>query len=138
MKTIKTRVREDHIRAESVMTDRPEWADDGWEANWYTVTLTRDMSAMGVRMRSQITVPYGMGPAYTDEPTAEMVLSSLLMDAASYENARSFEDWAEEYGYSPDSRKAERTYRQVEAQTTKLRKFLRGDFQEYVFNTETD
>lgn len=34
-------------------------------------------------------------------------------DSWGYENARSFEEWAGEYGYDPDSRKAEATWKAV-------------------------
>lgn len=43
-------------------------------------------------------------------PTLEEVLGCLLMEGAADFNAMSFEDWACEYGYDPDSRKAERVY----------------------------
>lgn len=131
MKTLKARVRDDNIRAESVMTDPPDYAESsGWErsANWYSVTLKRK--------RRQLTVPFGMGSGLTDEPTAEDVLNALLSDASGYENAQGFEDWASEYGYDTDSRKAEQTYHLVRIQTQNLREFLGDAFDEYVWNTE--
>lgn len=61
------------------------------------------------------------------------VMSCLLMDAQGYDNAASFEDWATEYGWDPDSRKAERIYKAVEKQTQKLKLFL-GDLWEEANN----
>src|SRR5215469_3741015 len=131
MKSLKARIREDNVRAESVMTGPPDWAaGDGWQANWYDVTLRRK--------RRQLTIKFGMGLGLSGEPPAGDVLSSLLMDASGYDNARSFEEWAGEYGYDTDSRKAERIYRQVEAQTAKLRKFLGDDYDAYLWETEND
>lgn len=122
--TLRQRIARDNIRAESVMIDRPAWADFG--ANWYRVTLKR-------RRRTLVT-PFGMGEAHTSEPTAEDVLECLLSDASGAD--QDFEQWAGEYGYDTDSRKAEQTYRQVVAQTAKLRRFLGDDFDAYMYETE--
>lgn len=43
-------------------------------------------------------------------PTAREVLYCLVSDALGWENARTFEDFATEYDYSTDSRRAERIY----------------------------
>jgi hypothetical protein len=47
-----------------------------------------------------------------------------------------FEDWAADYGYDADSRKAEATYRAVVAQTKQLRALLLDKFDAYVYDTE--
>jgi hypothetical protein len=57
-------------------------------------------------------------------PDAGTVLDCLAADAAGHDNADSFEDWAAEYGYETDSRKAERTYNLTGTQAGKLRRFL--------------
>ncbi|KKM83615.1 hypothetical protein LCGC14_1307650 [marine sediment metagenome] len=72
----------------------------------------------------QMTLHFSMGPGNTEEPTVEDVLNCAAMDAAGYENAEGFEDWASEYGYDIDSREAEKTYCAVRKQTAKLAKFL--------------
>jgi hypothetical protein len=127
------RVQRDKITAESVMTDPPAsaWDQDRPQherANWYRVTLR-----MG---RRQMTVPYGMGPALTGEPEAAEVLDSLASEAASFENADGFEDWASEFGWDTDSRKPERVWDQTEAQTIKLRQFLGDKYDAYLWHTE--
>jgi len=53
-------------------------------------------------------------------PDLACVLDSLASDASSYENARNFDEWASEYGYDTDSRKAEKTYRSVGDQAKEL------------------
>jgi hypothetical protein len=128
MMKLRTRIEQDGITAEATMTDAPKWAEDRRDSNWYRVTLAYD--------GRQITVPFGMGPALTEEPGADDVLNCLASDAAGYENARSFEEWASEYGYDTDSRKAEQTYKQVEAQTAKLRVFLGAQYDAYLWQTE--
>ena len=58
------------------------------------------------------------GPALRD------VLNCLADDASSYENCRGFEDWAGDYGYDTDSRKAKATYDAIEKQSADLRRAL--------------
>ena len=108
--------------------------DDAWakNANHYSVALHREGPTM-------MTVPYSMGKAHKNGPTAADVLSSLALDAQSVHGGRDFEDWAHEYGYDPDSRKAERTYQAACRQTQELRRFL-GEcaYGELLFEVETD
>lgn len=58
-------------------------------------------------------------------PELRDVMCCLLMDASVLDYS-SFEDWANEYGYDTDSRKAETTYRQCIETALKLRNAL-GD-----------
>lgn len=95
----------------------PDWDH---EHNGWRVTLLFG--------RRRMTVPFYTGLAISGEPTVADVLECLALDASGYENARSFEEWCAEYNYDTDSRSAERTYRQVEQQTDKLRKFLGDKF----------
>ena len=74
----------------------------------------------------QLTVHYSMGSAHTGEPEIADVLRCLVDEAVSFENARDFEDWARELGFDPDSRKAERIFRQVEKNSRGLKRLL-GD-----------
>lgn len=112
------------------IVEGPDYREDGedgdrWQHNSYKVRI----SYQGRRM----TVPWRQGLGITDDPNAEDVMESLLLDAAGFENARDFEDWAAEYGYDTDSRQAERVYRAVESQTKKLEKLLGDDYQRMVF-----
>jgi len=53
-------------------------------------------------------------------PQLDDVLHSLLMDGEAFFNAQSFEDWAGDFGYDKDSRKAEAIYRICDATGRKL------------------
>jgi hypothetical protein len=133
MMGMRTRVGQDGITAEAVMTDPPAYAWDEDEpqrdrANWYRVTLGYDGRTM--------TVPFGMGSALTDEPNAADVINCLASDAATFENARSFEEWASELGFDSDSRRAYAIYQQTETQTTELRGFLGEQYDAYLWDTE--
>jgi hypothetical protein len=114
-------IKANHIRATVTYGNNENIEGDNWKrsANPWTVVLHRN--------RHQMTVPFYTGSAITEEPDAATVLDCLASDASGFENARSFEDWAEEYGYDTDSRKAERIYKQVERQTKKLQHLLGTD-----------
>jgi hypothetical protein len=113
-------------------SSNPAMQDDEWSrgAHHWLCTLTvgkRDMQ-----------VHFSQGSAIQGAPTVEHVLSSLGLDAASYLNARSFEDWAADLGYDADSRKAERTYRLVAKETKALERLLgRAALEELAFETES-
>lgn len=82
-------------------------------------------------------VYFSMGSAHHGEPALADVLNSLALDASGYENAQGFEDWANEYGYDTDSRKAERTYKVCQRQSERLREFLGEDaYKDMLWNTE--
>lgn len=70
----------------------------------------------------QLTVPFFTGPAISKEPTAADVLSCLVSDVSAGE--QTFEDFASEFGYDVDSRKAEKTWRQCVKMAPRVRRFL--------------
>jgi len=106
--------------------NNPDWKN----ANHYKVTLRHK----GKRLTSYFSQGYGI----TGEPKTEDVLNDLASDSSGIENARSFEDWAADYGYDTDSRKAEKIYNACMKQSEKLKSFL-GDnlYQELLYNTES-
>lgn len=99
------------VRASNPAMDETQPDDRHW-----AVTLSRP----GAKM----VVPFTQGSAHTEPPTADDVLDCLASDASGYDNARDFEDWASEYGYETDSRRAERTYRAIGEHAGQLRAFL--------------
>ena len=90
--------------------------------------------------RRSLTTIFSMGSGHHGaEPDLPSVLDCLASDAAGYANAQSFEDWAGDYGYDPDSRKAERTYKAVQRAAGKLETFLGPDLYEtLLFHTERE
>jgi hypothetical protein len=127
------------------ITSSAQWADPDpqeyqeWPHTAYKVTLQRSRGAG--RGGTRMTMPFKMGIAHTSEPSTEDVLSCLASDSAGYDNARSFEDWAGEYGFDlddPDARrKCQKTYTQTRNQQAKLRRFLDDDlYEELLYSTE--
>lgn len=66
-------------------------------------------------------VPFSQGSAHKKAPKLAEVLYCLALDAS---GVQSFEDWASEFGYDTDSRKAERTFNTILEQTSALRGLL--------------
>jgi len=73
------------------------------------------------------------------EPELADVLDCLASDASGFDNSRSFEEWAGEYGYDTDSRKAEKTYLTVKNQALELKSFLgREAYETLLWNVERE
>jgi hypothetical protein len=70
-----------------------------------------------------VDIEFSQGSAHKEPPTAADVLDCLASDASGVED--DFETWAENFGHDTDSRKAERIYNAVKAQTEQLRILLR-------------
>lgn len=87
---------------------------------------------------SQMTIYFSMGYGHNGKaPKAADILDCLASDAASYENAQDFEDWAPDFGYDTDSRKAEGVYKAVSKGAAKLKRFLGPDaYETLLWNTE--
>src|SRR5689334_5404812 len=100
------------------IAQRPDRIADDWDrgASHYKCRVTCG--------RRGFTLYFSQGSAHTSPPTIADVLDCLASDAAGYENARGFEEWAGEYGYDTDSRKAERLYRTVKRQAEQLKRMI--------------
>lgn len=60
-------------------------------------------------------------------PALADVLSSLVSDGAAYFDGETFEDWCGNYGYDPDSRKAEQVWKACDETGRKLSRVLSAD-----------
>lgn len=124
------------------ITMRAEWADDNPHMtaardmdHWKCTIVRRDDDGT----RAQMTVYFSQGYGRNGkEPRVCDVLNCLASDASGVENARGFMDWACEYGYDIDSRAAERTYRTVQRQAQKLRRFMGNAYTALLWETERD
>ena len=70
----------------------------------YKIVLLANTSGNGGR--SQLTTFFSVGSGWKRFPDVLDVLSCLASESASFENARSFEEWAGEMGFDSDSRNA--------------------------------
>ena len=85
---------------------RPDRGDELWhaDASHFAVTFTR------LGKKPAITVLYSQGSAIKTRPGMDDVFYSMLSDGAPMFDGETFEQWAENLGYSTDSRDAERIY----------------------------
>lgn len=136
MLDLRSRIRIDNVRARSTYGTAPYNPTFPESDNWTVTLYRRDSNGH----RKQLTIPFYTGQGLRDEladgPGPAVVLECLLSDAVGYVNASGFQDWASDYGYDPDSRKAEHTYRQVGKLTERLSRWLGEDFDDYLFRTE--
>jgi hypothetical protein len=110
--------------------DEPD-GDNPWEYDAWTVRL---ICASPKLSRRSLTATFKVGTGQNGEaPKADDVLDSLVSDS-DVDNYETFEDWAENTGYSSDSRKAENVYRACQKIAKKLRKFLGDDLLESLRN----
>jgi hypothetical protein len=79
-----------------------------------------------VKAECETGIVYGsrIGKAVPPPPAAD-VIHSLLLDASNTDER--FEDWAANYGFDPDSRKAERMYRACQETAAALRRAFDRD-----------
>ena len=95
------------------------------------------ITMVGRGHREPMTVYFSQGSAHKKNPTLAEVLDCLASEASGVDNARSFEDWASEYGYDTDSRKAERTYQICKKQAQELKALLGQDaYNQLLYSTE--
>lgn len=80
---------------------------------------------------------FSQGSGHTVDPTLADVLDCLASDASGHDNANSFEDWASDYGYDTDSRKAEKTWRAIQRSSEQLKRTLgESAYEELLWETE--
>ena len=78
------------------------------------------------RNRRQMTTYFSKGYGHNgQEPTADEVLACLVSDASGID--QDFEGWADDLGYDPETREAEKIYKAVKRQTAKLERFIGSD-----------
>ncbi len=110
---------EKRITATAERVDSNPTMEDGGDMDHWRVTLRRG--------KRRMVTHYSLGWGHNGRaPKAEEVLDCIASDAAGVENARDFSDWCADYGYSDDSRKAERIFRACAAEARQLRRWL-GD-----------
>lgn len=119
--------------------DRPdrEDIDDPKEREWNDTAFHWKIAVK--RGRKKFPVFWSSGSAAPEAPTAEEVLDNLASDATGFENNPTFVEWAQEYGYDPDSRRAEKIHKAVEEISRKLKNLL-GDelYKKLIWETERE
>lgn len=102
--------------------------DKDWYADWWTITGKGDFKmryGTGVGRRMYFWGGYGQGAleAYIVPPSAMDILYSVQVENPHDET---FETWCDEFGYDPDSRKAEKVYNACVQQAMMFRRNYPG------------
>jgi len=127
-------------------TAEPDYSytGDDWDrgASHWRVTLSRPYVVDGNNGCARMVTEFHQGSTHTEPPTVEDVMSCLLLDASGVDQARDFEDWASDYGYDTDSRKAEKIYNDCRESAEDLDAFLYDGgtdyMQTWLYETDND
>jgi hypothetical protein len=87
--------------------------ESGWEHHAYVITLTN-------RDGDTVEVPWRQGLAVDNTPVATDVLWALGRECATFDQAPSFDEYADEFGYDTDSRRAYAEFEAVRAQRERI------------------
>jgi len=79
----------------------------------------------------QFSFDYWQGVGISHDPRVDDVLDSLLNDAQGGE--QTFEDFCAEFGYDPDSRKAERIWRACQLVAKNMKRLLGKDYETFLY-----
>lgn len=131
MTTLQAFITAHGITAESTQVHplkQDDWGKPDPGRKTYRVRLTR----AGTELFSGdwTTVTFHMGSGLKGEPTADDVLSCLLMECQSIDDGRSFRpfaEWAEDLGYDTDSRRAYALWEKVGRQQVRIANWLGAD-----------
>jgi hypothetical protein len=133
MELLSERIRQDGITIDYTQRDRPPEGEQnpGADMHWWDVTLTLD--------EREISVPWGMGPAAGDGPELDDVMSMVTMGVRAVVNNGGYEEWCDEWGWSPDTEGRYETYEQWLRISGQLLIFLGWDrYSAYLHDTEDD
>ncbi len=107
----------------------------GWDANMRHFHCIINRHGESGTMK----IDFSMGSGLKGDPTLTSVLDCLAGDLSDLANHLSFEEWAAEYGYDPDSRKAEAIYKAIEQQREDISQILSdSEVEDLMWNTERE
>ena len=105
---------------------RADYTEDDYKDEWkktankYKARITYNKKSM--------TIIYYTGSGWKKDPVLEDILGSILQDTTYLDYG--FEDFANAMGYDPDSRKAEKIYKEVQKQAKKINRIFSKEEQE--------
>lgn len=101
---------------------------DNWltDAKHYTCTLFISHPYTADSKQNRESFEYHMGSGIKHGPRTDELLQCLALDSGAL-NYDCFEDWADDFGYDTDSRKAEHTHKECLAISKRLKTLLGTD-----------
>lgn len=127
------------ISMTAIRVDRNPHMQDSDQMDHWKLVLSRQYEGTAIyhdrvtalpatrKYTARMTTYFSMGYGHNGtEPKPADVLDCLASDANTIEWG-GFIEWCDELGYDYDSRKAEKTYKTIQHQTARLKKFLGGE-----------
>lgn len=129
--TMQDFVTQHKLTMSAVRTDRNVFMEGGGQPmDHWRVTVRHGKARMSL-VFSQGSGFMGREPALAD------VLNSLALDTSGFDTTDSFEAWAADLGYSTDSMRAAKVYKQVGVFAGRLRRLLGDDaYEQLLYHTE--
>ena len=126
---------DEFVAAKGITMTCKQIADRPGREDWPGATHWRcQLKRGGQKMQ----VTYSMGSAHKGTPKVEDVIQSLGSDASIYQNASSYEDFLDEFGYE-DDQKHRYTWMAIQRESKSLRKLLGDeDYEQLLYETEEE
>jgi len=113
--TLQEFIRQERITLTFEIAPKNPNMEDSAQMNHWKVVLWSKWTWM--------TTYFSKGLLFNGEaPNVDEVLDCLASDAQGIDQP--FEDWASDFGYDPDSRKAEKVYKNIQRESEKLKNLL--------------
>jgi hypothetical protein len=123
----------ERIEREKITIRCVKLPDDPAFPNSYRVTVQRATGG------TKVTIPrFVMGSYNFREPFVTEVINVLYPDITDAANYPVFEDWAQNYGYDPDSRKAYQIHKDLLRRARQVKKFLGTAYETWLNDTDND
>lgn len=105
---------------------RADYTEEDYKDEWKKTA--NKYKAKIIYNKKSMTTVYYTGSGWKKDPVLEDILGSILQDTTYLDYG--FEDFANEMGYDPDSRKAEKIYKEIQKQAKKINRIFSKEEQE--------
>jgi hypothetical protein len=113
----------------------PEWRESWLKTNYPTVANTPKHARYSIADKNLMCrISHHFNLVRKWKPDAIEILNAIARDGDALEST--FEDWADDFGYDADSRKAESIYRACQENALRLKKILSADKIESIKNLD--
>ena len=106
---------------------RTDYTEEDYKDEWKK-TANKYKARIIYNNKKSMTIIYYTGNGWKKDPVLEDILGSILLDVTYLDYG--FEDFASELGYDPDSRTAEKIYKDIQKQAKKINRIFSKEEQE--------
>lgn len=105
---------------------RADYTEEDYKDDWKKTA--NKYKAKIIYNKKSMTIVFYTGSGWKKDPVLDDILGSILQDITYLDYG--FEDFANEMGYDPDSRKAEKIYKEIQKQAKKINRIFSKEEQE--------